>query len=62
MPKFKSDGPGVPKFLPIQLRVDVLQRLLIDHKVCAEELYCDTSRSKRILMNLLLQAAQKVKP
>jgi hypothetical protein len=45
------------QFVPIQLRVDVLKRLLTEHKVCAEELHCDCTRSKRILMNLLLQAA-----
>ncbi|WP_166422501.1 hypothetical protein [Paraglaciecola sp. 20A4] len=45
------------QFVPIRLRVDVLKRLLAEHNVCAEELHCECTRSKRILMNLLLQAA-----
>lgn len=59
MPNFKENVHGDCGFIPIQLRVDVLKRLLAEHKVCAEELYCDTSRSKQVLMQLLLQAAQK---
>lgn len=57
MPSFKQNEPANPGYLPIQLRVDVLKRLLVDHKVSAEELYCDSRRSKQILMKLLLQAA-----
>ncbi|GAC31192.1 hypothetical protein [Paraglaciecola polaris] len=45
------------QFVPIQLRVDVLKRLLAAHYVCAEELHCEGTQSKRIIMKLLLQAA-----
>jgi hypothetical protein len=57
MQDYAAETREKEQFVPIQLRVDVLERLLAEHYVCAEELHCDCTRSKRILMRLLLQAA-----
>ncbi|WP_158772045.1 hypothetical protein [Paraglaciecola sp. L1A13] len=57
MQNYAAGSLDQEQFLPIQLRVDVLRRLLAEHNVCAEEIHCECTQSKRILMNLLLQAA-----
>ena len=45
-------------FLDIQIRASVLARLLAQHKLCAEDLHCQNTQHKNVLLKLLLQSVR----
>lgn len=54
MRHFSADQGELVEFVSIEIRADVLRRLIIDHKIAVSQLHCANQGSKLLVHNALL--------